>query len=362
MVLRVLSDCTRRADTRGVIDQQGSAVRQSRYPLFIAIAWCAAIGGLCVVLPALLWHDGLERVSGTWLTLHYFAFMCQTFAYHAGLAMVPVLLVSVLAKRKRLLLIAAIVFAIGAGPEISTLRPRFQRQPARPMLTLMSINLMYGKGDASALIAQIERESPDVIVFQEWTPEGAALLRQSLSKAKYVHSVEEPRDDAFGQAVFSRRAFVEQPKVYPPLDGFHEPQISIAVEHDGMPMRLTNVHLLPPVSGSYFAQQRHGASELARWQADPARTDPPDVLAGDFNATNGSGIISTIRASGLRDAQREAGWWRGSTWPRVGTLAYVPGLQLDHVLLGSRVACEEAHVGEDFGSDHRPVIVRLRWK
>ncbi len=335
--------------------------RTTRYPIFIAISWCAAIGGLCVALSAVLWHDGLQRVSGGWLVLHYLAFMCQTFAYHAGLAMVPVVLVSVLAKRKWLLLVAGIVLAIGAGPETWTLWPRSQRKPARSTLTLMSINLMYGKGDASMLLAQIERESPDVIVFQEWTPEGAALLRQSLAWT-FAHSVEEPRDDAFGQAVFSRRAFVEQPKVYPPLDGFHEPQISITVEHDGTPMRITNVHLLPPVSGSYFVQQRHGASELARWQADAARTDRPDVLAGDFNATNGSGIISAIRVAGMRDAHREAGWWRGSTWPRVGTLAYMPGLQLDHVLLGSRITCDGARVGADFGSDHRPVIVRLRWK
>ena len=361
MVCRVLSDHAGPADTPDVIDQQGNAIRQSRYPLFIALAWCVAVCGLCVVLVAAIWHDGLGRVSGAWLAMHYLAFMCQTFAYHAGLAMVPVLLASVLAKRKRLLMIAAIVFTVGAGPEFWTLRPRFQSQPDRPTLKLMSINLMYGKGDVSMLLAQIERESPDVIVFQEWTPEGAASLRQSLART-FAHSVEEPRDDAFGQAVFSRRAFVEKPRNYPPLGGFHEPQISIAIEHDGTAMRVANVHLLPPVTGSYFVQQRHGASELARWQADAARTDRPDVLAGDFNATHGSGIISAIRATGMRDAHREAGWWRGSTWPRVGTLAYAPGLQLDHVLIGSRVACEEAHVGEDFGSDHRPVIVRLRWK
>lgn len=361
MVRWVLSDHPFRADTPHVSNQQGNVVRRSRYPLLAALAWSAAIGGLCVVLSSALWHDGLERVSGTWLALHYLAFMCQTFSYHAGLAMVPVVLVSALAKRKWLLLIAALVFAIAVGPELWTLRPRVHSKSSRQTLTLMSINLMYGKGDVSALLAQIERESPDLIVFQEWTPEGATSLRQSIART-FPHSVEEPRDDAFGQAVFSRHTFVEQPKVYPPLDGFHEPQITVAIEHDGKPMRVTNVHLLPPVSGSYFAQQRHGASELARWQADAARPDRPDVLAGDFNATFFSGIISTILSAGMRDAQRESGWWRGSTWPRVGALAYMPGLQLDHVLLGSRVHCEEAHVGGDFGSDHRPVIVRLGWR
>ena len=230
-----------------------------------------------------------------------------------------------------------------------------------PSLTLMSINLMVGQSDTAALLRQIKQVRSDIIVFQEWTPGDAAKLRPALIAA-YPHLIDLPRDDAFGQAVFSRRPFAAPAVLYPLRGGFREPQITIAIEHDGKVMRITDVHLLPPINGTYFNEQRVNAAALAVSQADAASRDRPDVLAGDFNATLRSGILYAFTDVGMRDAQRTSGWWRGSTWPRVGALAWTPGIQLDHVLCGPRVECEECHVGEDFDSDHRPVIARLRWR
>lgn len=332
-----------------------------RLPLLGALAWCGAVFGLALATIAAAWHDGLGRASETLLLANYVAFMCRTFVFHAGVAMLPVLAISLPTKRHRLSMVAAVVFLLGTGPELLSLRPRAREDDGRASLKLMSVNLMYGHGDADALLAQIARESPDVIVFQEWTPDGAVRLRAALA-AGYPHSVEEPRDDAFGQAVFSRRAFVGATRTYPPLDGFHEPQICVSVDLGGRVLRLTDVHLLPPVSMAYFREQRLGAFTLRNWQADPSRDDKPDILVGDFNATTRSAIVSAILGTGMMDAQAEAGWWRGTTWPRVGMMAYAPGLQLDHALVGPRLECVEARVGEDFGSDHRPVIVQVRWR
>lgn len=325
------------------------------------MAWIAATIAFGLVLVAVLWHDNLFRASGAHLSFHHIAFMCQTFAYHAGIAMLPVLVVAVMARRRRLAILGLLTLVFGAGPELLTVIPRSPGASTRPSLTLMSVNLMVGQSDTAALLAQIGQVAPDVIVFQEWTPGDAAKLRPALI-ATYPHVIDLSRDDAFGQAVFSRRPLAAPAVLYPQRGGFREPQITIAVEHDGKVMRMTDVHLLPPINGAYFNEQRVNAAALAAVQSDASSQDRPDVLAGDFNATLRSGILHAFTDAGMQDAQRTSGWWRGSTWPRVGVLAWTPGIQLDHVLVGPRVECEECRVGEDFGSDHRPVIVRLRWR
>lgn len=342
----------------------------TRWPLLGALAWVAVVMGFGQVVFATLWRDDLADCSRGMLAVHLAAFMCQTFAYHAGIAMIPVMLLALASRRRRLLIGAAVVLVIGAGPEVWSVMPRRGmasrdsstgiKMPAPPSIKIMSVNLMYGHGDDAALLAQIEREAPEVLCFQEWTPNGSERLAASL-RAAYPHVLEAARADAFGQAVFSRVPFIGAARAYPPSPGFREPQIVVSVGLDGRALHITNVHLLPPVSLAYFAEQRGAARRLAEWQKSRLE-NRPDVLIGDFNATSRSGALAALRRAEMRDAQAEAGWWRGSTWPRTGWLAWMPGIRLDHALLGSLVECVGARTGEDFGSDHRPVIIVVKWK
>ncbi len=332
-----------------------------RWTLLAGLGVLGVLGGAAVTGIALIWRDGLAETGPTLLSAHYLAFMCQTFAYHAGLAMVPVAVFGILARRRKLAIAAGIVFLLGVGPECRSLWSRRSPTGAGDGLKVMSINLMYGRSDAPALLAQIADESPDVLMFQEWTPEAGRALRENL-RGLYPHIIEQARDDAFGQAVFSKRSFVDDPRLFPPVQGFSEPQIGVSVSVGGRTMRLQNVHLLPPVGRTYFNQQRAGAARLAGWVGHERRDDRPDVLAGDFNAPSRTAIIGELESAGLSDAQAVAGWWRGTTWPRTGTLRWAPGLQLDHVLLRDTVECTEVRTGSDFGSDHRPVIARIRWR
>ena len=71
-----------------------------RLPLLTALAWLAAAGALAQVLVSLFWHDCLAEVGRGMLAAHYAAFMAQTFAFHAGIAMVPVLLFAAVLRRR----------------------------------------------------------------------------------------------------------------------------------------------------------------------------------------------------------------------------------------------------------------------
>lgn len=346
--------------TAALAPETSASRPRARLPLLSALAWLAVVGSIPMVLAAWLWRDALRECSGALLTLHYGAFMAQTFVYHAGLAMLAVILLALYTRRRWLLIAAALVFVLGAGPDLLTLLPRRMPAAAGPTLKIMSANLMYGRGNHQALLAQIAREAPDVLVFQEWTPRTSAALAAALAPM-YPHSAQQAREDAMGQAVFSRRVFVEPVRNYPPKGGFREPQMTCAVDLAGTPVRITNIHLLPPMSRRVFGEQRRMAGGVHAWLSDRGDDQRPDVLIGDFNAVAGSSLLrGVLPADGSYDfAQNLAGFWRGSTWPRVGVLAHLPGIRLDHALVRNAFVCTDARTGEDFGSDHRPVIVTI---
>jgi endonuclease/exonuclease/phosphatase family metal-dependent hydrolase len=80
------------------------------------------------------------------------------------------------------------------------------------------------------------------------------------------------------------------------------------------------------------------------------------VLLGDLNLTPYSPPFDRLLGdSGLRDVMQGQGWqptWRAGFWPLA--------LRIDHVLVSSDLCVEDATVGPTVGSDHRPVLARLR--
>jgi endonuclease/exonuclease/phosphatase (EEP) superfamily protein YafD len=79
------------------------------------------------------------------------------------------------------------------------------------------------------------------------------------------------------------------------------------------------------------------------------------IVMGDFNAAGWSHSVHRIEASShthLIDGVR---------WSiRVNTPLIPLWLPLDHVLLSPDIGIQDIHVGEDLGSDHRPILTTLR--
>jgi endonuclease/exonuclease/phosphatase (EEP) superfamily protein YafD len=119
------------------------------------------------------------------------------------------------------------------------------------------------------------------------------------------------------------------------------------------------VHLLPPASMSLVREQRLQSIALA---AALEQDRLPMIVAGDFNATGASEHLRYIRADRLHSTHDEAGTGRGGTWPRRGVLRHAPSIRLDHVLCSHELVATRSAVGDDFGSDHKPVWAVIDWK
>jgi endonuclease/exonuclease/phosphatase (EEP) superfamily protein YafD len=298
--------------------------------------------------------------------LFWFAFMGRTFSPHLGLLLLAFVLIAALFRRRRIALASFALAGVLLFPWAASFLRAAPSRSGAPTLIVMSANLLRGSVGEESLLAEIRRTNPDVILFQEYTPDKAAALRPVLGPL-YPHYDEAMRDHAFGQAIFSRFAFVS-PADHAPhaalreslagalrlggVVGIQDPQIRVAIDFHGTPVVLHNIHMPPPMGGSYLAEQRR----MTAWLCDSAAAETrPLILAGDFNSTPESLNAADLRAAGLFEASDTAKG-RSTTWPTEGPLSWIPGVRIDHQWHNVGLVCVRSEVCADNPSDHRPIV------
>ncbi len=337
--------------------------RARRRPLVLlaGLSWFVLAGiGAGLVFSA-LWPARLSEVGPWWVLTSWFAFMFETFALHGALIVLVVGVFAALTRRWKMALVALVLAGWGAYPTVEMRLRQMSRESWATTeggrLRVLTMNLLYGRADADAVMRVIDRERPDVVVFQEWTAAAEAALLTRM-RAIYPHELLSARDDAFGQASFSNTPMLESRAFV--LPSFKQPQHTFVVEHGGKAVRLVNVHVLPPVSMEYFREQRLETAALAEYARGRIAAGERLVLAGDFNAIWASAHGRAVREAGLKDAQYEAGTGVGGTWPADSAgLRIWPRVTLDHVLSSDRVKPNRCRVLESIGSDHAPVVAEF---
>ncbi|MEZ4316765.1 MAG: endonuclease/exonuclease/phosphatase family protein [Myxococcota bacterium] len=216
-------------------------------------------------------------------------------------------------------------------------------------LRVVSANALMVNPTPDALVREVLAAQPDVLVFQELTPE---LQAEMAGVPGLVHRREHPEHHSFGVGLYSRYPIRSEWLVN--IAGVDWQRAVLDV--DGTDVEVWNVHTLPP-----FRAENHVAwqSQVAVLSDRAAKHEGPLVLAGDLNLTRHHASYGLLTAS-LVDAFRDCGRWVAATWPANGY--FVPGapkIRLDHVLLGGGVRCAAIAIGEGPGSDHRPVIADL---
>lgn len=322
-----------------------------------AAFWVAVAGTvLSFVCPPML-----ERTDWLSVAVSHAACMGRTFGMQLGGVCVALTLVLWVARARRVGVGALVLAAVWLVPEgWKFVRPIGDAKEAngRETLTVVTMNVCFG----SSSIAAIEREvaacgsgGADVVVFQEFTPSLGRELKGKM--AAYPYRVESAREDAYGQAVFSRWPLVGEAerRGVPGRE-----RITVGVRFDGGVVRVTDVHLVSPISVERILDQRRETVGLA----DEVRGGVADgsgerVLAGDFNATGDGAIIKAVLAAGVRDAWVEGAQGRGGTWPARDLRCLLGRVRIDHILHSDGLVCVGAGVGGWTGSDHLPTWARF---
>ena len=231
-------------------------------------------------------------------------------------------------------------------------------------LRVLDWNLHYGvSADPSVrldeVVATIERSGADVVTLQEvsrgWVLGGGADMASYLARGTGMRFVAAPAAD---------RQFVNVLLWDPALGDLTDverhalpygagPQqrsaVSATVDADGVPVRVTSVHL----------QHREENTPTRLDQLDALLAAEPVegayVLAGDLNAEPGWDEIVLLEGQGLESGQDVAGDPAALTSPAVA-----PAHRIDWVLASAPVTFRSFEVLDDTASDHRPLLTELR--
>lgn len=202
----------------------------------------------------------------------------------------------------------------------------------------------------NALTAQTQ---PDIVVLQEVSPEIAAKLT-TLEQA-YPYKLIAPKSGAFGVAIFSQIPFREQNRQHFPDSWNEYTEIRLHTLLHGIPIALTEVHTVPPVSKLNAAQRNTELAYIAKVVNGVSASGK--VLIGDLNITPYSPIFRDLQKdSQLTNVMQ--GKVISGTWP-----SFFPALlrlPIDHMLVSENIEVIERRVEKDWDSDHLPVLTTLR--
>ena len=271
--------------------------------------------------------------------------------FRLQLAVAAVLLVPMLwlAQSRVGALMAAAIAALHGLPEAHGLRAA----PPVPTcagttLDVVAANVEFTNHDPSRLLDWVAKRSPDVVVLEEVTPSWTAALSH-VDGYPYVHVL--PRNDPYGIALLSRWPLASFATVDLAGDGLAS--LSVVVQVSGQSVQLYGLHTRWPVLPALARLRDRSFLALA---ASVRAQRLPTVVVGDLNVTADSPAFARLLAqSGLQDAYAGRGWqptWSADFWPLA--------LRIDHALVSPSMCVEQAQVGPDIGSDHRPIAVRLR--
>lgn len=230
-------------------------------------------------------------------------------------------------------------------------------------LHVMAFNVLYKGADDAKSVKAIEDEDPEVLCLTELTPAFIKTFEASLAKT-YPHRSFSPKTGTWGVGFASKRPLRDV--VVLPVAPSKIPAMEATVTHDGKRVRLSCVHLVPPV-GKYkktdtLADQFRKNAEVREKQTKTLVTryssvKSPLILLGDFNEEPGGAALKVLS---------DAGFSRGCDQPKSSCSATFPGpanpwpavFQVDHVFARG-LSFVQARTLRAGGSDHFPVSASL---
>lgn len=308
-----------------------------------ALRWTLGLGSAaaCVLL--------LFPVTTTWWTPLALASSFLTY-----LVVVPVLwlltLVPGLADpRRRVLSLAGVM--VSAALTVTLGLPLVERFGAFPQtgaddLRVLSLNVEFGEADVEGLSQEALRNSADVVVLMELTPDYLTKLEDAGFFRLYPYWIGEASLDASGTGMFSRTPMTELGRAASIFVG-----VAAQTKVRGLTWTIAGVH---PVSPYFTADTWERDAAAVRELLAPLRSSNT-VVVGDFNAVSQHYTMKRLYDLGYANAVHQTGAGWQPTWPM--EKGYPPLIDIDHALTSPQVAATGLRFFTVPGTDHRGLEV-----
>ncbi|QWF20941.1 endonuclease/exonuclease/phosphatase family protein [Nocardioides sp. LMS-CY] len=229
------------------------------------------------------------------------------------------------------------------APQVTGANP----PPARDAtpLVVMTANLQFGGADGVEVVRRASAAEVGLLVVQEITPAVLADMDRAGLADLLPHRIGVPGGGARGTMAFARGE----------LSG----SMPLSTTNDSWSFRLDDLTVIavhaawPPDTSRWYADHHAIARATDRLE--------PDLVVGDFNATDDHAPMRALADAGYRDAGELANEGWQATWPTSGLfdVVGVPLAQIDHVLVGGSLAALSTRTVGVPGSDHRAVLATV---
>jgi endonuclease/exonuclease/phosphatase (EEP) superfamily protein YafD len=220
---------------------------------------------------------------------------------------------------------------------------------------IMFANILATNQDHQKIAREVRRINPDVAMFVEVSDGAYTDLQKALPDYPYQY-LTTTNTPFFQVAIFSRFPFDGVP-----LKQFFGGTPQTALEArlklpEGRSFTIIGIHPTPPASKQWADWRDTQFTDLAGYLAVHQQ---PVMVVGDFNASPWSAPYQQLlKDSHLKDSRD--GFGVQPSWPsNVPVYVRIP---IDQILISSDIAVTDRFIGEDVGSDHLPVNVKIQLK
>ena len=241
---------------------------------------------------------------------------------------------------------AQVVFTV---PELAAASPVPAWARQAPAARVFDANVDKSLVFQAGYVRAIERDRPDLITLEEFTPPALRNMVATGVLADFPYRCAAPAYGATGFLIASRLRLTGCQVRSVRWDGLWAPYMVAATwQSPGGPVALRLVHTLAP----FPAYWREWTAALAAVGQSVRASGTGDMLmVGDFNATWDNRGFAALLHDGLTDAAAARGKALDMTWPNGAVVP--PFVRIDHLLTGTRLAATAIATGPGFGSDHR---------
>jgi len=219
----------------------------------------------------------------------------------------------------------------------------------REVVTLMSVNVLMENDDHAALIREVEKVDPDVLLLMEtdaaWTKAVDPLL------SRYDTVLREPLENHYG-LIFATRLTANKAKIIYLVDDDTPSVFAELKTESGQIMRYVGLHPRPPVPGNTTEDRDAQILFSARFAHE---SNVPLVAMGDFNDAAWSDTAHLFKRVGeYLDPRVGRGFY--ASFDARSKLLRSP---IDHFYHTKEVAVADFGRGDFFGSDHFPIFAKI---
>ena len=268
--------------------------------------------------------------------------------------------------------VLCIVWVLGPVMGFAWPMPGAVQPPRGSAVRILTWNAKFGRHDMKALLDDIQRNSPDVVLLQDATDMASGPVG-TLFRGWNVQSYQQ-------FMIASRLPVTGAETIRISLPGQQVVCLRCQVHVGAEAITLYNVHFQSPrdsLNAFRAARKRPWylptaiqqlennvearMAEARAIQALVRSERNPVVVAGDLNSTDASLVCATLREAGLHDCFAQSGKGYGYTYGQFLLQRRVPWLtfswmRIDHIMVSSHLRSLRCWTGTGKASDHRPVI------